>query len=620
MVKVALPKTLSQEVKGKLKTCKILSVHIPGTGGSATDNFPTRFALDQLRHQHDIPLIELEGAGSGINAPNIAYRQKRSVGGWFSGSLVSSSQSDAEETNHFIGNLASQTDTGALGAGFLQGAGEHENNELILNLLEELKKEGKLPEEMVLSGHSRGAINAIYLANEIYARYGNTIKLHLVLTDPVPGPFHEMEWKKRVIPPSVKTFTAFYAEDHENLFFIPHDLSRLTFCSPDTIVTTYSTHDDHITITGNSKVFGACYDAVAGIYGFDDNSDTNFKFKRLKQKDEFIYNEYKNKTSKEIEQEFEEQYLTDTHIKEYVKKNEANLIKEYIEEQVSDTNFSKLPHEKQLKQAKQNIPYCKLSEEKKEAKAREEISEAIKNEVSKIGRILNNYPPRPTVAMHSKGVFARKNCQYAAKTSLQQLEGQISRLEQQVERSEDEEKELARLQNLKTNIEKVRRDFDNHPEVELAPPHQLQSVPDDLNEDKEDNEKQKQAKINKRLSYLHDAHHKGSGKYNITSNEFAAYLLILPTLGLSATIFKTMENYDHKFGMLLLGVLTLNLATAIALAAQTTYKLGYNLAHGGFFKPGFTPKEIVPSKGVSIEQNNVEGIDSAEDSQNLLKQ
>ncbi|WP_412754150.1 hypothetical protein [Legionella londiniensis] len=63
MVKVALPKTLSQEVKGKLETCKILSVHIPGTGGSATDNFPTRFALDQLRHQHDIPLIELEGQG-----------------------------------------------------------------------------------------------------------------------------------------------------------------------------------------------------------------------------------------------------------------------------------------------------------------------------------------------------------------------------------------------------------------------------------------------------------------------------------------------------------------------------------------------------------------------------
>jgi hypothetical protein len=126
------------------------------------------------------------------------------------------------------------------------GTGDITNNERVLDKLDELEKADSLPEEVVLEGYSRGAVNAIMAANEIYKKYGNKVKVHLLITDPVPGPFHEEEWKKRVIPPNVTSFSAIYTSDSKmpvkimDPFFKPHSLDKLVFTNKQTIISSYA--------------------------------------------------------------------------------------------------------------------------------------------------------------------------------------------------------------------------------------------------------------------------------------------------------------------------------------------------------------------------------------------
>ncbi|MCP0913111.1 MULTISPECIES: hypothetical protein [Legionella] len=538
---------------------KILSVHFPGTGGSAEAGFPTKNAFDKLS-DYSLPLIKFSGVGSGENAPvhrdttSLAHKEKaeKTIGEQLRTlftSPVSTSTSDPEEINKGFNETLALTETGGNLGGITTGAGENENNEIILNTLESLEQDGLFPDEIVLTGHSRGAINAIYLANEIYAKYGDKIKIHLVLTDPVPGPFHEMEWKKRVIPPSVATFTAFYAEKHNHIFFQPHDLARLTFTSEDTVITSYSTIDDHISITGNSKVERACVDVIAGIYGLNINSNAIYRedlelnrqwYEALQGKGdaeqtEFILQHF----SRPIERRRQE-----------IRENLTEQIR--IEIASAQEDATNLGAQTALEE--------KIAEKLKQSETK--IAKKVASEIAELEELLIttykgkalNYPARETSTMHSQDIFWRKNCEYVAKTSLEKL---------------------ADRPQLQQNLQKIRNDFDSHPHTLKAPPH----VHDER-------AAQKLATPKQRLSYLHAQHRKG-GYYNITSNEFAAYLLILLTLGFSATIYKTMEAYDNKFLILLLGVLTLNLATSLMLAAQTTYKIGANLATGGFFSPGY---------------------------------
>lgn len=551
-------------LKRKLLTSvnsKILAIHIPGTGGNAQDNFPTRLALAKLnkkmQEQHQIagiPFIELPGVGSGEKAPifsrtdtlNFANREAPSIWDALKVNAQSSSNSEAEKFNEAFNHTLSLTDAGAHAAGFINGAGEEQNNELILNTLETLESDNALPEEIVLTGHSRGAINAIYLANEIYAKYGDKIKIHMVLTDPVPGPFHEMEWKKRVIPPNVKTFTAFYAQNHGNILFAPHDLSRLTFASPDTVITSYSTIDDHITITGNKKVTKACFDVFAGIFNQEFNSDVLGLDKIEKSLYEQSLEQGKDAVVKNVGQQYRKNALNELQSLDY---------------------------------------YQELSKEEQKGKE-DEINENAEKYEEFVKRAIENYPARFTGDMHSKDVFARRNCQYVAKTSIDVTFEDSNCLND----------------NLKKNLQKVRSDFDENPDELRLPPHQVSSNPVkefvestfDLEDEEEpsfkDQVKQNAELQRQRLSALNAVYREGN-YYNVSSNEFLAYALLIPTLGFSATFFMTMQSYDHKLSVFILGLCTLNIATALYMMADTTYKIVHNIVKGGFFRPGFTPEQ-----------------------------
>src|SRR5205085_2651651 len=113
-------------------------------------------------------------------------------------------------------DLMVQTDFLSLALGVIGGAGKMTNNERIMGALYALDNEetgSALPDVILLEGHSRGAINCISLANEIYAEYGNKIQVHMILTDPVPGPGYENAVDTLHIPKNVVSFTCFYAAD-----------------------------------------------------------------------------------------------------------------------------------------------------------------------------------------------------------------------------------------------------------------------------------------------------------------------------------------------------------------------------------------------------------------------
>lgn len=473
-------RTLKEKIEKQEKK-KILAVHIPGTGGRAQSGYPTRVALAGLNMAlgQSLPIIELSGVGN-ADEPAVLRNTTRldlqedpfSSQGISLKSISSEDEmvSSPEQVNE-IRNNALVTTVGANRAGSWGGAGEKQNNQVVLNALETLKSDQCLPEEMILSGHSRGAINAIYLANEIYAKYGDKIKIHLLLTDPVPGPFHEMEWKKRVIPPNVATFTAFYADSEDSALFVPHDLSRLTFTSNQTVVTSYSVaNTTHNTIGSVPAVSKACYDVYAGVFG--------------------------------------------------VEKDSSSL------------------------------------------------------------KAFGVSTPRDTSTMHSQAVFARRNCQYVAKTN--NLEGLNSQLQ--------------------TNLKKVRQDFDTRPQQEIKPPHVVECLPP--KEEADD-----QLMTRKRFSALNAAYREGN-YYNVSSNQLAAYLLIVPTLGFSSLFFMGMQSYDNKFAIVALGLLTFNIATALHLAVTTTYKLGHNMLKGGFFMPGYQSQPVKAAAEQKTEAGQGDGVKS----------
>ena len=66
-------------------------------------------------------------------------------------------------------------------------------------LLEQANQKGKLPERVVLTGHSRGAAAQILLARKIYLKYGDKIKITMNVSDPVPGPGDLIKKSRRII-------------------------------------------------------------------------------------------------------------------------------------------------------------------------------------------------------------------------------------------------------------------------------------------------------------------------------------------------------------------------------------------------------------------------------------
>lgn len=101
------------------------------------------------------------------------------------------------------------------GAGFAWGAGEQDNLALAMAHIKR-KMSTVNSQEAVhinLSGYSRGAASAIYLANRIYKHYGTRIKVNLFLIDPNAGPGRQFDQQKRNIPPIVEQMYVVFNRD-----------------------------------------------------------------------------------------------------------------------------------------------------------------------------------------------------------------------------------------------------------------------------------------------------------------------------------------------------------------------------------------------------------------------
>lgn len=155
-------------------------------------------------------------------------------------------------------------------AGQLFGTGSKNNVQYTIDVLKELKKQGKLPKSIVLMGHSRGGANCLRNAYEIYKVFGSEIEVKLILLDPVPGdPAEENDIGRYVIPPNVSSCTVFYSEkgkQQDNKLIDPLvDLigfnnippNKFVLTNPNTVFSSYSTKENHLTIASNNIIRAA---------------------------------------------------------------------------------------------------------------------------------------------------------------------------------------------------------------------------------------------------------------------------------------------------------------------------------------------------------------------------
>jgi hypothetical protein len=243
----------------------VLNIHIPGTGARAEDPFPTRTALNDLRSAQGrsgktpSASIFLEGiAASGAGYVEPLQRDPTSL---------DPKKKKFSLKKFFLGDNPSQIEdviavnpsaTGV--ASFAFGKGDETNNQLIINTLSALENDGALPETIFLSGHSRGGINCISMANAIYQAFGDKIKIDICVTDPVPGLGQAENRENTVIPPNVRSMTCYYAQRGTNDFLDRPTLATppdaFVLANPNTTLTTYmvpGTHHGSILSNGNVK-------------------------------------------------------------------------------------------------------------------------------------------------------------------------------------------------------------------------------------------------------------------------------------------------------------------------------------------------------------------------------
>jgi len=244
---------------------KILSIHFPGTGGRANDGFPTYKAIKHFVQKYpDTPVIFLEGVGSVGN------------------NYIPPVMADVDSLENTVKPLKKRFWSAgvsepeawpalglapALVGGIVLGSGKQAHVKRMINLLTALDEDGNLPQEVILTGHSRGSITCNELGNAIYMHFGNRTKLHFIETDPVSGPFHEGALYEQIIPPNTETFTAFYAPEEGGALLNANDLTKLAFTNPTTTITAYAVPGtDHVEITASNPVVFAAYSLLCGIH------------------------------------------------------------------------------------------------------------------------------------------------------------------------------------------------------------------------------------------------------------------------------------------------------------------------------------------------------------------
>ena len=125
--------------------------------------------------------------------------------------------------------------TGALGAGALFGSGEKDIIKLAMRQIKNKFSKKKLTEfpHINVSGYSRGVMSAVHLANKIYLKYGNRIKINLFLIDPVGGP-NWIEQSRRNIPPNVDNLYITFNKNEVIPFIQSHSPSDFLLTNPKT--------------------------------------------------------------------------------------------------------------------------------------------------------------------------------------------------------------------------------------------------------------------------------------------------------------------------------------------------------------------------------------------------
>ncbi len=106
----------------------------------------------------------------------------------------------------------------------------------VQEIIESLKVNGELPNRVVLSGHSRGAATCIEVARQIYLQHRDTVKVDLIINDPVPGPMRHLKSKK-VIPPNVESVVITYAGQEKSDLLKPLNLHKIFYDKTKTAVT-----------------------------------------------------------------------------------------------------------------------------------------------------------------------------------------------------------------------------------------------------------------------------------------------------------------------------------------------------------------------------------------------
>jgi hypothetical protein len=231
----------------------VLNIHFPGTGNPLESGGPNYTAMKELEQQ-GAAAIYFHGVGADTdigpvqNAEDTLAIERKESKGFFKG-LFSTREGGFGVSDPEVS--AAEFEGFAKAGGLFAGAGEFTSNRRVMAALAQMEHDGILPERLFLSGYSRGAVNCVSLANEIYRQYGTRITIDLCLVDPVPGPGHRKDLMQQIVPPNVTTFNCLYAAVTippvgvlgKLIDYIADeaiDINRFIITNPYTTVTSYS--------------------------------------------------------------------------------------------------------------------------------------------------------------------------------------------------------------------------------------------------------------------------------------------------------------------------------------------------------------------------------------------
>ncbi len=215
-----------------------------------------------------------------------------------------------EKTNNIISQFTKACETDSIhidGPGLLGFEVKSNAAAGTRQIIDWLKKQNDINNQINISGFSRGSITCIYIANNLkrqeeqlknkeneLALSGKQldpedkkllnqlekIDLNLFLQDPVAGISDKGKMDARVIPDNVKNYVAIIQLDEMRRDFKPQDITRVIFASPQTTkvstLVMYGNHSDNTKIKNDNMVAGPQI-VWHSLYQFLTQHGTGFK-------------------------------------------------------------------------------------------------------------------------------------------------------------------------------------------------------------------------------------------------------------------------------------------------------------------------------------------------------